>query len=82
MCIYIYILNTCQETVKSLNEPWPNIGVFTHIIGPQSITLHRWLVQNATDDCVTGLPPYKNADGECLDCFMVVFSGAEFITLR
>lgn len=26
----------------------------------------RWLVQNATDDCVTGLPPYKNADGEII----------------
>eukprot|EP00435_Cladocopium_sp_Y103_P072072 s121_g39.t1 len=26
----------------------------------------RWLVQNATDDCVTGLPPYKNAEGEII----------------
>jgi len=26
----------------------------------------RWLVQNATDNCVSGLPPYKNADGEII----------------
>lgn len=44
----------------------PCFGAFWYGFGLRFACFSRWLVANATDNCVSGLPPYKNADGKVI----------------